>query len=105
MEGRERIAIELVSPQIDCGRFAVQRVTGDEMVVQADIFSDGHDEVVALLLFRRKGEEPWQETMMRRLDNDRWQGSFVLGEPGVYLYSIMGWVDHFRSWQKDLQKR
>jgi len=105
MEGRARIAIEAVHPQIDCGRFAVQRVVGDEMSVQADIFSDGHDEVVALLLYRRVGEEQWQETMMRRLDNDRWQGTFVLGEPGFYQYTLMGWVDHFRTWQRDLQKR
>ncbi|WP_224958979.1 alpha-1,4-glucan--maltose-1-phosphate maltosyltransferase [Geomonas subterranea] len=105
MEGRARIAIEAVHPQIDCGRFAVQRVAGDEMVVQADVFSDGHDEVVALLLYRRTGEEKWQESEMRRLDNDRWEGSFVLGEPGFYHYTLMGWVDHFRTWQRDLQKR
>ncbi|MBJ6798562.1 alpha-1,4-glucan--maltose-1-phosphate maltosyltransferase [Geomonas propionica] len=105
MEGRARIAIEVVHPQIDCGRFPVQRVTGDEMVVQADVFSDGHDEVVALLLYRRMGEDDWQEKEMRRLDNDRWEGSFVLGEPGFYQYTLMGWVDHFRTWQRDLQKR
>ncbi|MBU5635443.1 alpha-1,4-glucan--maltose-1-phosphate maltosyltransferase [Geomonas sp. Red69] len=105
MEGRARIAIEMVHPQIDCGRFAVQRIAGDEMVVQADVFSDGHDEVVALLLYRRMGEEQWQESVMRRLNNDRWEGSFVLGEPGFYQYTLMGWVDHFRTWQRDLQKR
>ncbi|TGU74750.1 alpha-1,4-glucan--maltose-1-phosphate maltosyltransferase [Geomonas terrae] len=105
MEGRARIAIEAVHPQIDCGRFAVQRVVGDEMVVRADVFSDGHDEVVAVLLYRRMGEERWLETPMQRLDNDRWQGSFLLGTPGFYQYTIMGWVDHFRTWQRDLQKR
>ena len=105
MEGRERIAIEAVSPQIDCGRFPVQRVVGDDLLVQADVFSDGHDEVVAMLLFRRQGERQWQETMMKRLDNDRWQGSFPLPEPGVYQYCLAAWVDHFRSWQKDLRKR
>ncbi|HBG06999.1 MAG: alpha-amlyase [Geobacteraceae bacterium GWC2_58_44] len=105
MDGRQRIAIETVNPQVNCGRFPVQRIAGDEMVVQADIFSDGHDEVVALLLYRRQGEQDWQETLMRRLDNDRWQGSFLLGEPGLYQYTLMGWVDHFRTWQRDLEKR
>jgi len=105
MEGRERIAIETVSPQVNCGRFPVQRVVGDEMVVQADIFSDGHDEVVALLLYRRQGELKWRETLMRRLDNDRWQGIFLLEQPGLYQYTLMGWVDHFKTWQRDLQKR
>jgi starch synthase (maltosyl-transferring) len=75
------------------------------MVVQADIFSDGHDEVAAILLYRRQGDEQWQETPMLRLDNDRWQGSFLLVEPGVYQYTLAGWVDHFSSWQKDLRKR
>ena len=104
-EGRERIAIEAVSPQIDCGRFAVQRITGDEMAVEADIFSDGHDEVVAVLLFRKLGEETWRETLMHRLDNDRWRGAFLLEEQGMYQYTLMGWVDHFRTWQRDLEKR
>ena len=105
MEGRERIAIEAVTPQIDGGRFSVQRVVGDELVVEADVFSDGHDEVVAMLLFAKPGQDAWKETRMRRLDNDRWQGSFSLEVVGIYRYSIIGWVDHFRSWQNDLRKR
>ena len=105
MEGRERIAIESVTPQIDCGRYPVKRVVGDELVVQADIFSDGHDEVAAVLLFRKQGGECWQEVYLQRLDNDRWQGSFTLAEPGVYQYTLLGWVDRFLTWQKDLQKR
>jgi starch synthase (maltosyl-transferring) len=105
MEGRARIAIEGVTPRVDCGRYPVKRIAGDELQVEADIFSDGHDEVMAALLFRRLGEEKWREAPMHRLDNDRWRGSFLLEEPGVYLYTLIGWVDRFRSWQKDLEKR
>jgi starch synthase (maltosyl-transferring) len=105
MEGRARIAIESVSPQIDCGRFPVKRVAGEELVVQADIFGDGHDEVAAVLLFRKQTEDAWQELPMQRLDNDRWQAAFTLAEPGLYLYTVAGWVDQFASWQKDLRKK
>jgi len=105
MEGRERVIIESVTPQIDCGRYPVKRVAGDELVVQADIFSDGHDEVAAVLLYRRQGDQSWQEVPLQRLDNDRWQGAFILAEPGVYHYTLLGWVDRFLTWQKDLQKR
>jgi starch synthase (maltosyl-transferring) len=105
MEGRERVVIESVTPEIDCGRYPVKRVAGDELVVQADIFSDGHDEVAAVLLYRKLDEQTWQETPLQRLDNDRWQGSFTLAEPGVYHYTLVGWVDRFLTWQKDLQKR
>ena len=104
-DGRARIAIETVHPQLNCGRFPVQRVVGDVMVVEADIFSDGHDEVVAMLLYRRQGDEPWRENPMRHLGNDRWQGAFPLPEPGLYQYTLLGWVDHFKTWQRDLQKR
>ena len=32
-----------ISPSVDGGRFAVKRVVGDEVVVEADCFADGHD--------------------------------------------------------------
>jgi len=105
MESRERIVIGSVTPQIEGGRFPVQRVTGEELVVQADIFSDGHDEVAALLLYRKQTEQLWQEVPMQRLEEDRWQAAFTLGEPGVYLYTVAGWLDHFATWQKDLAKK
>jgi starch synthase (maltosyl-transferring) len=105
MEGRERIVIEAITPQIDCGRYPVKRVVGDELVVEADLFSDGHDEVAGALLFRSPGERSCQEVPLKRLENDRWQGSFTLAETGVYHFTIIGWVDHFLTWQKDLRKR
>src|SRR6516164_1751563 len=42
-EGRRRVVIERISPEIDCGRFPVKRVIGETVVVEADIFADGHD--------------------------------------------------------------
>ena len=42
-DGRGRVVIERVSPQIDCGRFPVKRVVGETVVVEADVFADGHD--------------------------------------------------------------
>ncbi len=40
-EGRKRVIIEEVEPQIDCGRYPAKRVLGDEVVVTAAIFGDG----------------------------------------------------------------
>jgi starch synthase (maltosyl-transferring) len=105
MEGRQRIVIESVSPQLDCGRYPVRRVVGDELVVQADIFGDGHDEVAAVLQYRKQGDKEWQEVQLQRLDNDRWQGAFPLTETGLYHYTLLAWVDHFQTWQKDLKKK
>jgi starch synthase (maltosyl-transferring) len=50
-EGRNRVVIEGVTPEIDAGRFPIKRIIGDETVVEADIFTDGHDALAAALLY------------------------------------------------------
>jgi len=105
MQTRERIAIAALSPQVESGRFPVQRVAGEELVVQADVFADGHGEVAAVLLFRSQSEQLWQEIPMLSLGNDRWQAAFLLKEPGLYLYTVAGRLDVFATWQKDLTKK
>ncbi|MBJ6727805.1 alpha-1,4-glucan--maltose-1-phosphate maltosyltransferase [Geomesophilobacter sediminis] len=100
-----RVVIEAIWPQVGCGRFPVKRVAGEELTVQADVFCDGHDEVGALLLFRRRDSEQWQERLMRRQEDDRWEGNFSLPDTGAYIYTVAGWVNHYRTWQKSLQKK
>jgi starch synthase (maltosyl-transferring) len=104
-DGRKRVVIEAVSPEIDSGNFAVKRVVGETLVVEADIFADGHDEVSAALLFRADSETGWRETPMSTVGNDRWRGSFTVDRMGGYYYTLRGWVDHFLTWQKDLRKK
>lgn len=104
-EGRMRVSIERVMPEIDCGRFPAKRIVGEKFVVEADVFADGHDRVVACLMYRRAEEDGWNRVFMDQLDNDRWSGSFRVDETGTWLYSVCGWVDHFRTWQEDLRKR
>lgn len=104
-EGRLRVAIEHVEPELDGGRFPVKRVLGDTIIVEADLFADGHDVIRGLLRSRHESQEEWLETPLSLLGNDRWQASFQVTELGQYRYSIMGWVDHFATWQRDMRKR
>jgi starch synthase (maltosyl-transferring) len=104
-EGRQRVVIENVKPQIDCGRFPAKRVMGEKVEVTADIFSDGHDSLNARLLYRRAADRAWIAVPMRPLANDRWQAEFMVTEMGTYVYTVEGWVDHFRTWQRDLRKK
>jgi starch synthase (maltosyl-transferring) len=100
-----RIAIEGVTPQIDGGRFAVKRSVGDLLMVEADIFGDGHDKIDAALRFRLETEKDWREAPMHLLENDRWRGSFPLLENGCYLYSLIAWRDLFASWCDEVAKK
>jgi starch synthase (maltosyl-transferring) len=104
-KGRNRVVIEGVSPEIDGGRFPIKRIVGDEVTVEADILTDGHDAISCALLYRKEGQGQWAEVPMVALGNDRWQASFKVEELGFYFYTLQGWVDHFKSWSRDLAKR
>src|SRR5215218_7776992 len=71
-----RVIIEGVHPEIDHGRFPIKRTVGEEVVVTADIFAEGHDVVVAVLKHRPVGAPQWDESPMTALVNDRWTGRF-----------------------------
>ena len=104
-EGRRRVMIEGVSPEIDAARFPAKRIVGDRISVEADVFSDGHDAVNAVLLYRKLGAPQWSESPMRFLVNDRWQGEFAAEEIGRYEFTLEGWIDHFKTWRRDMRKR
>ena len=104
-QGRSRVVIENVKPEIDCGRFPAKRTVGERMTVEADIFVDGHDALSALLLYRKEGASTWVETPMQPLVNDRWRGTFKVNEIGNYYYTLQAWVDRFNSWRQGFAKK
>jgi len=103
--GRYRVVIEDVKPEINGGRFSVKRVVGERIIVEADIFADGHDAVSAVLLYRKENQSRWTETAMQPFINDRWRGAFEVTETGNYRYTLQGWVDRFKSWHKNVLKK
>lgn len=104
-EGRKRVIIEKVSPEIDGGHFPCKRTVGEKVVVEADIFADGHDLLSCVLLYRRASDRDWDGVPMEPLVNDRWQGSFRVDDMGRYVYTIKAWVDRFSTWRRDLKKK
>ena len=104
MDGRHRVVIARLSPEIDCGRFAIKRIIGETVVVEADVFGDSHDQVACRILYWQDGHEV-QTSPMRPIGNDRWRGEFLVTEPGAYRYTVEGWIDHFETWCRDLEKR
>ena len=104
-EGRRRVIIEGVSPEIDGGLFPVKRTVGEEVTVEADIFTDGHDLLSCVLLFRKEEDRDWDGVPMEPLGNDRWRGSFRVSEMGRYRYTIRAWLDRFGTWRRDLKKK
>lgn len=104
-DGRKRVIIENLKPQIDCGKIPVKRVSGEKVIVEADIFGDGHDMVSAALHKRKDDKKEWEEIPMFHSGNDRWKAEFTVEDPGTYYYKVEGWVDHFKTWQHDIEKK
>ncbi|MGZ4982521.1 MAG: alpha-1,4-glucan--maltose-1-phosphate maltosyltransferase [Chthoniobacterales bacterium] len=93
--------IENLQPLVDGGRYPIKRAVGEDLIVEADVFKDGHDVVAARLKWRILGETRWHETPMTHLGNDRWHGVCSLYENTTYEYTVEAWGDTFASWQHE----
>lgn len=103
--GRRRCVIEAVEPEIDGGRFPAKRCIGDVVIIEGDIFTDGHDLLSAELLYKRERDAEWLQSPMVLVANDRWRGEFAVSSLGRWLFTLEAWVDGFKTWRYDLQKR
>jgi starch synthase (maltosyl-transferring) len=99
------VVIENLHPIIDGGRYPIKRIVGEDLVVEADIFKDGHDVVAAVLKWRVLGKRAWRETPMTFVDNDRWRGVCTLYDETIHEYTVEAWTDTFRSWQHEFAKK
>lgn len=102
-EGRTRVVIEHVIPEINEGQFAIKAVPGETIHVEADVFCDGHDHVTARLLYKHADDTQWSEMGMTLIVNDRYEADFTVEKQGHYAYTIEGWVDHVDTWQHDTE--
>jgi starch synthase (maltosyl-transferring) len=100
-----RILIQRVEPQIDCGRYPVKSTVGDEVVVTATIFRDGHDVLGAAIRYRAPGETRWREAALETLGNDEWRGSFIVDAPGRWTFTVSAWSDRIASWQDEVRRK
>ena len=100
------VVIENVSPVVDGGRLPLKRVVGEELTVEADVFKDGHDITAAVLKWRRAGaKNPWRETPMQFLANDRWRANCRFLANGLHEFAVEAWQDTFLSWQHEFDKK
>ena len=102
---RRSIIIERIAPELDGGRYPVKRVVGDQLLVTADIFADGHDLLDAAILIRADDETGWRRAPMRPIDNDRWSGHVELLRNRRHAYRVEAWRDAFGSWRDGLRKK
>jgi starch synthase (maltosyl-transferring) len=104
-DGRARVVIERLRPEIDAGRFPAKRVVGEPLAAEVDAFTDGHDRVACVLHWRHAEDPDWREQRMTPLGNDRWAAAFVPDRLGRWQYRVQAWVDRYGTWLHDLARR
>lgn len=101
----ERVAIEGIDPEIDGGRFPAKAVVGRPFDIEVDVFGEGHDLVDAAILWRRAGDEAWEEAPLELYDNQRWRGTFTPLANAMHEYTIIAWRDVWGMWQSEVLKK
>jgi starch synthase (maltosyl-transferring) len=104
-EGKQRVIIENVKPQVDGGEFPAKRVIGDTVTIEADIFCDSHDQISAEVLCRHENGRKWRSVDMVPDVNDRWTATFEIEKQGDYLFTLQAWVDKYKSWHHDTLRK
>jgi starch synthase (maltosyl-transferring) len=100
-----RIRIERVEPLLDCGQVPAKGTVGQCVVVEADIFMDGHDRLQARLIWRGPGSLEEQSAAMVPLGNDRWRSEFTPNRAGRHRCNIEAWRDDWGSFRHDLARK
>ena len=104
-DGRRRVVIENLSPQVEGGQFPAKRAVGELLTVTADVFVDGHDALQAVLQHRLDESKDYLETFMVHEVNDRWRTTIKVEEARDIYFTVVAWVDHFSSWLNKVKKK
>ena len=104
-EVTRRVTVEHVRPTVDCGALPAKAATGQPLMVSADVFADGHDVLAAWVRHGRPGTRQRAEQPMTATGNDRWQALITPTRQGPWELEIVGLVDHYGTWLRDLRVR
>ena len=89
---KDNLVIENIRPQIEGGRFMLKREPGDSVTIQADIFRHSHEKYDAAIMYRHISKKKWEKAPMYFVDNDLWEGTFIVQNIGYYEYKVVAWT-------------
>ncbi|MGQ3300195.1 alpha-1,4-glucan--maltose-1-phosphate maltosyltransferase [Reyranella sp.] len=97
------IVIEQVSPSVNAGEFAAKSVVGRPLVLEADIFADGHDLLAAEVIWWSADEDERRTAKLTHVSNDRWRATLTPDRIGRHYFSVEAWRDEYGSMAHGLE--
>ena len=100
-----RIPITNVSPVVEYGRFPAKAVPGEDLVIGATVFREGHDLVGAsAVLYDPEGNVADRRRMHPvGLGLDRWEGMLRPLDTGRWSFAVEGWADVYATWHHNAE--
>ncbi|MHB1638277.1 MAG: alpha-1,4-glucan--maltose-1-phosphate maltosyltransferase [Candidatus Dormibacteria bacterium] len=102
-----RVQIAEITPAVECGRRPAKAAQGETVPIKARIFSDGHPQLRARVLWRclSPSPEPWRATFLTSGYDDFWYGEVSFAKIGPAEYRVEAWEDQFGTWRADVLRR
>ena len=103
-----RVIIEAVRPTVECGRFPAKAAAGQPLEVSADVFADGHDELMAVVRHgpvARGRTARREEVPLRPVGNDHWRTLITPPRVGPWEFELVALADDYGTWVRDLRVR
>jgi starch synthase (maltosyl-transferring) len=94
---QNRVVLENLAPVLH-GDLYLKKTKGEEVVFAVDVLSDGHDVMVANLLWKKSGARKWQSKAFHPTENDRWSCTLAFEEEGMFEYMVESWIDAPLTW-------
>ncbi|MGD9985228.1 alpha-1,4-glucan--maltose-1-phosphate maltosyltransferase [Pseudonocardia sp.] len=103
-----RLGIDDVSPAVGDGRHPAKAVVGEVIPVRASVWREGHDAVAANVVWKKLGSDG-ETTHVRMVPdgvgNDRFVGTVVADEPGLWTFRVDAWSDPWATWRHGVQAK
>jgi starch synthase (maltosyl-transferring) len=96
-----RIVIDDIRPRTPTGEFPAKAVVGEQVLVGADIYKDGHDILAARVLWRPCDKQTWAEAPLT-VENaglDRWSATITPTTLGRHELVVEAWTDLYATWR------
>ena len=100
-----RIPINNVTPVVECGRIPAKAIPGEDLVVGATVFREGHDLVgVSAVLYDPEGQEVQRVRLHPvGIGLDRWGGLLRPEATGDWSFAVEGWADVYGTWHHNAE--
>ncbi|WP_308012480.1 maltotransferase domain-containing protein [Arthrobacter sp. M4] len=104
-----RFPITAVQPVVEAGKFPAKALPGEDLVVGATVFREGHDQLgVSAVLLDPRGRERQRVRMApppgeRGKGTDRWEGILTPPTIGNWSFVIEAWHDRYGTWHHNAE--